>query len=209
MFADISGFVALARRLGANQTVELLNRIVSQFDALAEQHGVEKIKTIGDAYMVVSGVPEPVPDHTARLGRMAFDMLDCIARMRTETGLNINIRVGMASGPVTAGVIGTKKFSYDVWGDPVNLASRLEGLSVPGRVLVCPSCHAKLGEAFEFEITRARRHQGPRLAGDLVPRRRPPRDRSHHGRRARHTVGPPSNPNRFLMLANSLSRTSR
>jgi adenylate cyclase len=151
MFADISGFVALARRLGANQTVELLSRIVSQFDALAVQHGVEKIKTIGDAYMVVAGLPEPVPDHTARLGRMAFDMLDCIARMRSETGLNINIRVGMASGPVTAGVIGTKKFSYDVWGDAVNLASRLEGLSAPGRVLVCPTCHAKLGEAFEFE----------------------------------------------------------
>jgi adenylate cyclase len=151
MFADISGFVALARRLGAEQTVELLSRIVSQFDALAVQHGVEKIKTIGDAYMVVAGLPEPVPDHTARLGRMAFDMLDCIARMRTETGLNINIRVGMASGPVTAGVIGTKKFSYDVWGDPVNLASRLEGLAAPGRVLVCPTCHAKLGEAFEFE----------------------------------------------------------
>ena len=151
MFADISGFVALARRLGANQTVDLLSRIVSEFDALAVQHGVEKIKTIGDAYMVVAGLPEPVPDHTARLARMAFDMLDCIARLRAETGLNINIRVGLASGPVTAGVIGTKKFSYDVWGDPVNLASRLEGLSTPGRVLVCPTCRARLDEMFAFE----------------------------------------------------------
>jgi len=151
MFADISGFVALARRLGADQTVDLLSRIVSEFDALAVRHGVEKIKTIGDAYMVVAGLPEPVPDHAARLARMAFDMLDCIARLRAETGLNINIRVGLASGPVTAGVIGTKKFSYDVWGDPVNLASRLEGLSDPGRVLICPSCRAKLGEGFAFE----------------------------------------------------------
>jgi adenylate cyclase len=151
MFADISGFVALARRLGANQTVDLLSRIVSEFDALAIRHGVEKIKTIGDAYMVVAGLPEPVPDHTARLARMAFDMFDCIARLRAETGLNINIRVGLASGPVTAGVIGTRKFSYDVWGDPVNLASRLEGLATPGRVLVCPACRTKLDGLFEFE----------------------------------------------------------
>jgi len=151
MFADISGFVALARRLGADQTVDLLSRIVSQFDALAVKHGVEKIKTIGDAYMVVGGLPEPVPDHTARLARMAFDMLACIEKLRAETGLNLDIRVGIASGPVTAGVIGTKKFSYDVWGDPVNLASRLEGLSSPGRILVCPSCRAKLGEEFSYE----------------------------------------------------------
>jgi adenylate cyclase len=151
MFADISGFVALARRLGADQTVNMLSRIVTQFDALAVKNGVEKIKTIGDAYMVVAGLPEPVPDHTARLARMAFDMLACIERMRADSGLAINIRVGLASGPVTAGVIGTKKFSYDVWGDPVNLASRLEGLSSPGRILVCPASHAKLGDAFSFE----------------------------------------------------------
>jgi len=151
MFADISGFVALARRLGADQTVDLLSRIVSQFDALAVEHGVEKIKTIGDAYMVVGGLPEPVPDHTARLARMAFDMLRCIKRLRNETGLDLNIRIGVASGPVTAGVIGTRKFSYDVWGDPVNLASRLEALAAPGRILICPGCRAKLGDAFAYE----------------------------------------------------------
>ena len=151
MFADISGFVALTLRLGADKTVELLSRIVSEFDALAARHGVEKIKTIGDAYMVVAGLPDPVPDHTARLARMGLDMLDYIARLRRESGLNLNIRVGLASGPVTAGVIGTKKFSYDVWGEPVNLASRLEGQAAPGRILVCPTCHAKLIDAFEFE----------------------------------------------------------
>ena len=151
MFADISGFVALTLRLGADKTVELLSRIVSEFDALAARHGVEKIKTIGDAYMVVAGLPEPTSDHTARLARMALDMLGYIAELRTETGLALNIRVGLASGKVTAGVIGTKKFSYDVWGEPVNLASRLEGLSAPGRVLVCPTCHARLIDAFEFE----------------------------------------------------------
>jgi adenylate cyclase len=151
MFADISGFVALARRLGATQTVDMLSRIVSEFDALAVRHGVEKIKTIGDAYMVVGGVPDPVPDHTTRIARMALDMLDSVARLREESGLNINLRIGFASGPVTAGVIGTRKFSYDVWGDPVNLASRLEGQSTPGRILVCPDCHAKLESGFLFE----------------------------------------------------------
>ena len=151
MFADISGFVALTRRLGADKTVNLLSQIVTQFDALAVRHGVEKIKTIGDAYMVVAGLPEPVPDHTARLARMAFDMLAYVERLRAETGHSLFIRIGLASGPVTAGVIGTKKFSYDVWGDPVNLASRLEGLSTPGRVLICASCRMKLGDAFAFE----------------------------------------------------------
>jgi adenylate cyclase len=82
---------------------------------------------------------------------MAFAMLECMARLRTETGLKLDIRVGLASGPVTAGVIGTKKFSYDVWGDPVNLASRLEGLAEPGRILICPSCRSKLGDGFTFE----------------------------------------------------------
>jgi adenylate cyclase len=151
MFADISGFVALTLRLGADKTVELLSRIVTEFDALAVRHGVEKIKTIGDAYMVVAGMPDPVPDHTARLARMALDMLDYIARLRADTGLALSIRVGLASGKVTAGVIGTKKFSYDVWGEPVNLASRLEGQAAPGRVLVCPTSHAQLVDTFEFE----------------------------------------------------------
>ncbi len=151
MFADISGFVALARRLGANATVDMLSRIVSEFDKLAVRHGVEKIKTIGDAYMVVAGLPEPVPDHTARLARMGLAMLDTAAQFREQSGLAINLRVGMASGPVMAGVIGTRKFSYDVWGDPVNLASRLEGQSSPGRILICPDCRAKLGEGFLYE----------------------------------------------------------
>jgi len=151
MFADISGFVALARRLGANATVDMLSRIVSEFDKLAVQHVVEKIKTIGDAYMVVAGLPDPVPDHTARLARMGLDMLATVDRLRTDSGLAIALRIGMASGPVTAGVIGTRKFSYDVWGDPVNLASRLEGQSSPGRILICPGCRAKLGEDFLYE----------------------------------------------------------
>lgn len=151
LFTDISGFVALSRELGASQIVSLLNRIVSEFDALAEKHGVEKIKTIGDAYMVAAGVPTPVSDHSQRLARMGFDMLDVVARVRAETGYDLQMRVGLASGPVTAGVIGTKKFSYDIWGDAVNLAARLENKSRPGRILICPTCRTRLEDEFHFE----------------------------------------------------------
>ena len=151
LFSDISGFVPLARELGAVRIVDLLNTIVSEFDALATKHGVEKIKTIGDAYMAAAGIPQPVPNNTERVARMAFDMLSVIERLRRETGLDIAIRIGIASGPVMAGVIGTQKFSYDVWGDTVNLASRLESRSEPNRILICPGCRDRLAHAFTFE----------------------------------------------------------
>lgn len=151
LFADISGFVALARQLGAERTVELLNTIVLEFDCLAAGHGVEKIKTIGDAYMVAAGIPEPTPDHLQRLARMGLAMLEVVAELRARIGLDIAIRIGIASGPVMAGVIGSRKFSYDVWGDAVNLAARLEGASRPGRILVCPNCRQRLAAGFEFE----------------------------------------------------------
>jgi adenylate cyclase len=151
LFADISGFVALAQRLGAAEVVRLLNRIVMAFDALAERNGVEKIKTIGDAYMAVAGLPEPAQDHTRRLAAMALDMQDTIARLNAETGLALSIRIGIASGPVMAGVIGAKKFSYDVWGDAVNLAARLEQQAAPGRILACPCCRRLLEGHFAFE----------------------------------------------------------
>lgn len=151
LFADISGFVPLARRLGASETVALLNRLVSMFDALAEQHGVEKIKTIGDAYMVASGVPEPTADFAARLAHMALAMQQAVRRLRAETGYEIDMRMGLATGPVMAGVIGRQKFSYDIWGDAVNLAARLESTSVPGRIHICPMTRDRLGTAFEVE----------------------------------------------------------
>ncbi len=151
LFADIKGFVALARELGAEDTVKLLNEIVMKFDALAKKHGVEKIKTIGDAYMAAAGIPEPVSDHAERLTRMGLDMLVSLEEISKGRGLDLKMRIGMASGPVMAGVIGTHKFGYDVWGDTVNLAARLEKLSEPGRILICPECHAKLNNKFEFE----------------------------------------------------------
>ncbi len=151
LFTDISGFVAMARTLGPEKTVALLNKLVSRFDELAERHGVEKIKTIGDAYMVASGVPEPRADHAVALALMALDMIDAARDISNETNLPINIRAGMASGPMMAGVIGKRKFSYDVWGDPVNLASRLEQASVPGSILICPNCHEALVAHFHLE----------------------------------------------------------
>jgi adenylate cyclase len=151
LFADITGFVALARRLGAAETVRLLNEIVTAFDALAKRHGVEKIKTIGDAYMVASGIPEPKADHLPRLARMGLDMQQTVADIAAGRDYPIAMRMGLASGPVMAGVIGKQKFTYDVWGDAVNLAARLENLSQPGRILVCTRCKAILDPDFEFE----------------------------------------------------------
>jgi adenylate cyclase len=151
MFADITGFVSMTRALGPEKTVALLNRLVSAFDELAEMHGVEKIKTIGDAYMVASGVPVPRADHASALARMGLDIVAATRRISAEEGVAINVRVGMASGPLTAGIIGRNKFSYDVWGDPVNLASRLEQSSKTGAITVCPSCHAALKDTFVLE----------------------------------------------------------
>ncbi|MCC7250572.1 MAG: adenylate/guanylate cyclase domain-containing protein [Hyphomicrobium sp.] len=151
LFADISGFVPLARRLGAGETVSLLNTLVTMFDGLAERHGVEKIKTIGDAYMVASGIPDPQPDFALRLARMALSMQEAVRELRAETGYEIDMRMGLATGPVMAGVIGRQKFSYDIWGDAVNLAARLESASVPGRIHICPASREKLAGHFEVE----------------------------------------------------------
>ena len=128
-----------------------MSRLVSAFDDLAQKHGVEKIKTIGDAYMVASGVPVPRDDHAVALAAMGLDMIDAARKVSAEAGVPLDVRMGMASGPMMAGVIGTRKFSYDVWGDPVNLASRLESASAPGRILICPGCQVLLKDVFTLE----------------------------------------------------------
>jgi adenylate cyclase len=138
LFSDIQGFVSLSKRLGAERTVALLNEMMRRFDALADRHGVEKIKTIGDAYMAVAGLPEPAADHADRLARMALDMLAEKDAVAARFGVTIPMRIGLASGPVMAGIIGTRKFSYDVWGDAVNLAARLESTGEPDRVQLSP-----------------------------------------------------------------------
>jgi adenylate cyclase len=151
MFADITGFVSMARSLGPDRTVALLNQLVIAFDELADRHGVEKIKTIGDAYMVASGVPTPRPDHIAALADMGLDLVAAVKRVSAEENIAISVRVGMASGPMMAGIIGKNKFSYDVWGDPVNLASRLEQSSTPGSIAICPGCAKDLDGSFILE----------------------------------------------------------
>jgi adenylate cyclase len=151
LFADLKGFVALAKRLGPARTVELLNAVVSAFDDLADQWRVEKIKTIGDAYMAASGIPEPASDHAQRLGGMALAMQVTLSRIAQERGVPLALRIGIATGPVLAGVIGAKRLTYDVWGDTVNLAARLEGQSQPGRVLVSRATKAHVEQRFVME----------------------------------------------------------
>jgi adenylate cyclase len=152
LFSDIQSFVQLSKSLGAAQTVAMLNELMRRFDALAEKYGVEKIKTIGDAYMAVAGVPAPVPDHADRLVRMGLEMFEAKNHVAAQFGLSIRMRIGIASGPVMAGIIGTHKFSYDVWGDAVNLAARLESSGEVERIQVSASARAAMSpELFGFE----------------------------------------------------------
>jgi len=150
MFSDLVGFTELAQRLGAARTVALLDQVVTEFDRLAAAHGVEKIKTTGDGYMAVAGVSRVQADHLARLARMALRLPDLVQRLSAAHGVDLKIRVGIASGPVMAGVIGTDKFSYDVWGETVNLASRLESHGLPGEIQVSDGVRAALGDGFAF-----------------------------------------------------------
>lgn len=151
MFSDLVGFTELSKRLGAARTVALLDHIVTEFDRLAARHGVEKIKTIGDGYMAVTGVSVPRSDHLPCLARMALGLPDLVERLSAAHGVDLRVRVGIAIGPVMAGVIGTDKFSYDVWGDTVNLASRLESHGLPGEIQVSCAVREALGGGFIFE----------------------------------------------------------
>ncbi len=151
MFADLVGFTKLSSHLSPAELVELLNRIFSAFDELADRYGLEKIKTIGDAYMVVGGLPTPTENHAEAIASMAIDIQAAIAKMRTKGGQQLSIRIGINSGPVEAGVIGTKKFTYDLWGDTVNIASRMESLGVPGGIQVTVATYERLRDKYIFE----------------------------------------------------------
>ena len=136
LFADIVGFTELSARMPPSELVALLNKLFSELDDLAERRGLEKIKTIGDAYMVASGLPEPRADHAEALVLFALDMLEVADRWGREAGHPLALRVGVHAGPVVAGVIGKRKFIYDLWGDTVNIASRMESHGAPGRIQV-------------------------------------------------------------------------
>ncbi|MFP5341542.1 MAG: adenylate/guanylate cyclase domain-containing protein [Candidatus Limnocylindria bacterium] len=147
LFADIVDFTPFAERTGPDAVVDLLDQLFTAFDALVDRHGLEKIKTIGDAYMVAGGLPTPRPDHAEAVARMALDMLDAAARLR-DAGLGVHLRIGVETGPVVAGVIGRRKFSYDVWGDTVNMASRMESHGERDAVTLGPTAAGRLAPSF-------------------------------------------------------------
>jgi class 3 adenylate cyclase len=160
LFADIAGFTPFSERMLPRDVVALLNEIFSSFDDLADKNGLEKIKTIGDAYMAVSGLPVPNENHAEVVAEMALDMVQELARFNEQTGRALDIRIGINSGPVVAGVIGKKKFIYDLWGDTVNTASRMESHGAAGRIQVTEATYHRLREKYEFEERGAIRIKG-------------------------------------------------
>lgn len=150
LFADIANFTPLSARLSAAELIEMLNRVFSAFDELVEKHHLEKIKTIGDAYMVAGNLPEPCPGHLRAMSCLAWEMLDK-ARELNSVVPGLSIRIGLHVGGVVAGVIGIKKFIYDVWGDTVNFASRLESHGVAGKVHVSQAVCDQLQDCCVFE----------------------------------------------------------
>ncbi|WP_016949963.1 adenylate/guanylate cyclase domain-containing protein [Anabaena sp. PCC 7108] len=151
LFADIVGFTELSIHTPPPQLVELLNTIFCLFDELAELHGVEKIKTIGDAYMAVAGLPNHRSDHAIAIANMALDMQQAVTQFNEEQNQSFRIRIGISTGPVVAGVIGLKKFAYDLWGDTVNTASRMESHGIAGSIQVCEASYHLLKDQYLLE----------------------------------------------------------
>jgi guanylate cyclase len=151
VFADIVDFTPLAQRMSPTEVVGTLDRLFSQFDALVERHGLEKIKTIGDCYMAAAGVPDPSPDHAQRAARLALDMRATIAQSAPVDKEHLQLRIGINSGPLTAGVIGSKRFLYDLWGDAVNTASRMESNGTPGQIQITRATYDLVKDAFVCE----------------------------------------------------------
>ncbi|HEY7196800.1 MAG TPA: adenylate/guanylate cyclase domain-containing protein [Gaiellaceae bacterium] len=174
LFADVVDFTPWSERLPPDEVVGVLNHLFSHFDALAEDHGLEKIKTIGDCYMVAAGVPTPRPDHARALALMALDMLEAMRSHEQVGQLGLELRIGINSGPVVAGVIGRKRFLYDLWGDAVNTASRMESYGTPGRIQITQATCELLGDEFECEPRGkiAVKGKGELEAWYLVGRRR-------------------------------------
>ena len=151
MFADLVGFTPLSALLKPIELVNLLNHIFSTFDELAQQFGLEKIKTIGDAYMVAAGLPTPRIDHAEAIADMALAMQVAVEQLQSQLGENIQIRIGINTGVVVAGVIGTSKFIYDLWGDAVNVSSRMESSGYPGSIQVTTATYERVKDKFIFE----------------------------------------------------------
>jgi guanylate cyclase len=151
LFADLVGFTDLSQRLSPEEVVRMLNGIFTAFDDLAVEIGVEKIKTLGDGYMVAAGLPERRPDHAETIARMALGMRAALRRVNAASGYALRIRIGIHTGPVVAGVIGKRKFTYDLWGDTVNTASRMESSGVADEIQVTRAVRDRLADRFELE----------------------------------------------------------
>jgi adenylate cyclase len=151
LFADIAGYTKRASDTTPTDLVRFLDRLYTDLDALVDLHGLEKVKTSGDSYMVVSGVPQPRADHVEALACLALDMADAVADLKDPQGRAVPLRIGLATGPVVAGVVGARKFFYDVWGDAVNVASRMETTDVEGRIQVPQNVYERLNDTFLLE----------------------------------------------------------
>jgi class 3 adenylate cyclase len=151
LFADLVGFTPLSASLSALGVVDLLNELFTRFDLAARDLGIEKIKTIGDAYMAVCGLPEPCADHVDRMVRMGLKMLEIVRDYAAETGKTLHLRIGVNTGPVVAGIIGRRKFIYDLWGDTVNVASRMESHGLPDAVQVTRPVYERLKDKYAFQ----------------------------------------------------------
>jgi class 3 adenylate cyclase len=180
LFADVVGFTELSSRLEPHQVVDMLNTVFSTFDGLVDRFGLEKIKTIGDAYMVVGGLGADDADHAVQVTQLGLQMLEEVRRFTDPEP--IQLRIGIHTGPAVAGVIGLKKFIYDVWGDTVNMASRLEGAGVPGRIQVGRQTYERLFDSFGFEARGEIELKGKGLVETFLVTA--PRKLAPHGRAA-------------------------
>jgi adenylate cyclase len=180
LFADVVGFTPRSENLSAAEVVGLLDRLFGQFDTLAERYGLEKIKTIGDSYMVAAGVPEPRADHARALAGLALDMVQATRPDQAVGDLGLELRVGINSGPVVAGVIGRKRFLYDLWGDAVNIASRMESQGTPGQIQITRATYELIEDEFVCESrgTVSVKGKGDMETWYLVGRREAPSGRA-------------------------------
>ena len=151
LFADIVGFTKFSEGVSPEVLVDVLNDVFTRFDGIADQRGLEKIKTIGDAYMAAAGLPISVPDHAERAAHMALDMLDVMDRFNEQSHHQLKIRIGISTGAAVAGVIGKRKFLYDLWGEVVNMASRMESQGVAGRIQMTDATRKEVGPSFLLE----------------------------------------------------------
>jgi adenylate cyclase len=163
IFTDVVGFTKITARMRAFEIVSCLNRLFGEFDRLADDVGAEKIKTIGDSYMAAVGLPAPRPNHAQIASKLALDLVTAAQRLQSSLPMPFPIRVGVHSGPIMAGVIGTRKFAYDVWGDTVNIASRIEAASEPNRVLASIGGNSKASRQ-RFQVGRASQDRNQRAA---------------------------------------------